>query len=231
MIKMQNKIVQVTDLRKQYPVGDVVINALCGINLEVEHGDFVVIQGSSGSGKSTLLHIIGCVDTPTSGKVKICDIDTANLNAGRLSKLRLHTIGFVFQHFYLLPTLTASENIELPMTEAGIPKAKRKERILALLESVGLSGRANHKPGQLSGGEQQRVAIARALANDPSIILADEPTGELDSITGNRITELLLELNQKYGKTTIVATHDDNFSKKAKRLIRIRDGSIVADVR
>lgn len=228
---MPNKIVQVTDLRKQYRVGEVVINALCGINLEVEQGDFAVIQGQSGSGKSTLLHIIGCVDMPTSGKVKICDIDTANLNAGRLASLRLHTIGFVFQHFYLLPTLTASENIELPMKEAGIPKAKRKERVSALLESVGLSGRANHKPGQLSGGEQQRVAIARALANDPSIILADEPTGELDSITGNRITELLVELNQKYGKTTIVATHDDNISIKAKRLIRIRDGSIVADVR
>ncbi|MDP2767738.1 MAG: ATP-binding cassette domain-containing protein, partial [Candidatus Methanoperedens sp.] len=136
-----------------------------------------------------------------------------------------------FQHFYLLPTLTASENIELPMIEAKIPKAKRKERVSALLESVGLSGRANHKPGQLSGGEKQRVAIARALANDPSIILADEPTGELDSITGNRITELLVELNQKYGKTTIVATHDDNISIKAKRLIRIRDGSIVDDVR
>ncbi len=228
---MPNKIVQVTDLRKQYRVGEVVINALRGINLEVDEGDFVVIQGQSGSGKSTLLHIIGCVDLPTSGTVKINGIDTTNLSSGRLAGLRLHTIGFVFQHFYLLPTLTASENIELPMREAGNPKAKRKERISALLESVGLSGRANHKPGQLSGGEQQRVAIARALANDPSIILADEPTGELDSITGNRITELLLELNQKYGKTTIVVTHDENMSIKAKRLIRIRDGSIVSDVR
>jgi putative ABC transport system ATP-binding protein len=228
---MPNNIIQVTDLRKQYLIGEVVINALCGINLEVESGEFVVIQGSSGSGKSTLLHIIGCVDVPSSGRVKICDMDTANLSKSRLANLRLHTIGFVFQQFYLLPTLTAYENIELPMKEAGITKDKRKERILALLESVGLSERSNHKPGQMSGGEQQRIAIARALANDPSIILADEPTGELDSITGNKITDLLLELNQKYGKTTIVATHDNNIFKKANRLIRIRDGSIVTDVR
>ena len=140
---MPDKIVQITDLRKQYHVGEVVINALCGINLEVEQGDFVVIQGSSGSGKSTLLHIIGCVDTPTSGSVMICGTDTSKLSAGNLTSLRLHTIGFVFQHFYLMPALTAYENIELPMTEAGIPKAKRNERILALLESVGLSGRAS----------------------------------------------------------------------------------------
>lgn len=227
---MPDKIVRITDLRKQHHVGEVVINALCGINLEVEQGDFVVIQGSSGSGKSTLLHIIGCVDTPTSGSVMICGTDTSKLSAGNLTSLRLHTIGFVFQHFYLIPALTAYENIELPMTEAGIPKAKRKERILALLESVGLSGREKHKPGQLSGGEQQRVAIARALANDPSIILADEPTGELDSNTGKKIIDLLFELNLKYGKTTIVVTHDENIFLKAKRLIRIRDGSIVSDV-
>ncbi|MCZ7393552.1 MAG: ABC transporter ATP-binding protein [Candidatus Methanoperedens sp.] len=227
---MADKIVQVTNLSKHYRVGEVVIDALRGVNLEVEQGEFVVIQGPSGSGKSTLLHIIGCVDVPTSGSVKINGYDTTNLSAGRLSNLRLHTIGFVFQHFFLLPTLTAYENIELPMQEAKISKDKRKERVLALLDSVGLSGRANHRPGQLSGGEQQRVAIARALANDPSLILADEPTGELDSSGGSKIIELLINLNQKYGKTTIVVTHDENISRKAMRIIKIRDGSIVTDV-
>lgn len=208
-----------------------IIDALRGIDLEIEHGDFSVIQGSSGSGKSTLLHIIGCVDVPTSGRVMINGIDTVNLKSDRLAGLRLHTIGFVFQHFYLLPMLTAYENIELPMKEARVPKTKRKERVLDLLESVELSDRADHRPGQLSGGEQQRVAIARALANDPPLILADEPTGELDSITGSRILKLLAELNQEFGKTTIIVTHDENLSKKANRIIKIRDGRIVSDAR
>lgn len=158
-------------------------------------------------------------------------IDTVNLKSDRLAGLRLHTIGFVFQHFYLLPMLTAYENIELPMKEARVPKTKRKERVLDLLESVELSDRADHRPGQLSGGEQQRVAIARALANDPPLILADEPTGELDSITGSRILKLLAELNQEFGKTTIIVTHDENLSKKANRIIKIRDGRIVSDAR
>lgn len=228
---MTRKIVQVDNLSKHYRVGEILIDALRGIYLEIEEGEFVVIQGPSGSGKSTLLHIIGCVDVPTSGNVKINGTDTANLSPSRLAKLRLHTIGFVFQHFYLLPTLTAYENIELPMQEAKIPKDERKKRVLSLLESVGLSGRANHRPGQLSGGEQQRVAIARALANDPSLILADEPTGELDSVAGNRIIELLVELNQKYGKTTVVVTHDENISRNRSRSIKIRDGRIVSDVR
>ncbi|KCZ72811.1 ABC-type antimicrobial peptide transport system, ATPase component [Candidatus Methanoperedens nitroreducens] len=228
---MADKIVQVTNIYKQYRVGEVIIDALRGIDLEIEHGDFSVIQGSSGSGKSTLLHIIGCVDVPTSGRVMINGIDTVNLKSDRLAGLRLHTIGFVFQHFYLLPMLTAYENIELPMKEARVPKTKRKERVLDLLESVELSDRADHRPGQLSGGEQQRVAIARALANDPPLILADEPTGELDSITGSRILKLLAELNQEFGKTTIIVTHDENLSKKANRIIKIRDGRIVSDAR
>ncbi len=230
IIMADDKIIQVNNLSKQYRIGEIVINALQGIDLEVEHGEFVVIQGPSGSGKSTLLHIIGCVDIPTSGIVKINGIDTTNLSASKLAKLRLHTIGFVFQHFYLLPTLTAYENIELPMIEAKIQKTRRKERVLSLLESVGLSKRANHRPGQLSGGEQQRVAIARALANDPPLILADEPTGELDSITGKKIVELLFKLNQEYGKTTILVTHDESASRKQSRIIKIRDGRIVSDV-
>ncbi|MCZ7355896.1 MAG: ABC transporter ATP-binding protein [Candidatus Methanoperedens sp.] len=228
---MSRKIVQITNIHRQYRVGEVVIEALRGIDLEVEEGEFVVVQGSSGSGKSTLLHIIGCVDVPSSGSVKINGTDTANLSADRLANLRLHALGFVFQHFYLLPTLTAYENIELPMKEAKIPKNARKERVLSLLESVGLSNRANHRPGQLSGGEQQRVAIARALANDPPLILADEPTGELDSIMGNRIIDLLIELNKKYGKTTIVVTHDESLSRIPARIIKIMDGRIISDVR
>ncbi len=228
---MPDKIVHIKDVHKRYRVGEVVVDALRGIDLEVEKGDFVVIQGPSGSGKSTLLHIMGCVDLPTSGKVEINGVDTSNLSTGRLANLRLHTIGFVFQHFYLLPTLTAFENIELPMKEARVPKKERKERVTALLAAVGLSERANHRPGQLSGGEQQRVAIARALANDPVLILADEPTGELDSGSGNRIIGLLDELNQKFGRTTIVVTHDENISGNKKRMIKIRDGRIISDVR
>ncbi len=228
---MSKKMVEIANIHRQYRVGEVVIEALRGIDLEVEEGEFVVVQGPSGSGKSTLLHIIGCVDVPSSGSVKINGIDTVDLSADRLANLRLHTLGFVFQHFYLLPTLTAYENIELPMKEAKIPKDARKERVLSLLESVGLSDRSNHRPGQLSGGEQQRAAIARALANDPPLILADEPTGELDSITGNRIIDLLIELNKKYGKTTIVVTHDENLSRIPARIIKIMDGRIVSDVR
>ncbi len=230
-VRMSKKMVEIANIHRQYRVGEVVIEALRGIDLEVEEGEFVVVQGPSGSGKSTLLHIIGCVDVPSSGSVKINGIDTVDLSADRLANLRLHTLGFVFQHFYLLPTLTAYENIELPMKEAKIPKDARKERVLSLLESVGLSDRSNHRPGQLSGGEQQRAAIARALANDPPLILADEPTGELDSITGNRIIDLLIELNKKYGKTTIVVTHDENLSRIPARIIKIMDGRIVSDVR
>lgn len=224
------KIVEVSKVRKQFKVGEVVIEPLKGIDFDIESGDFAVIQGPSGSGKSTLLHIIGCVDVPTSGTVKINGSDTSLLDNRGLANLRLHTIGFVFQHFHLLPTLTAFENIELPMIEAKVPKKIRQKRVVSLLGSVGLSDRAKHIPRQMSGGEQQRVAIARALANNPSLILADEPTGELDSITGGRIMELLMELNKNPGTTTIVVTHDENISKKAKHIIRIRDGSIINDV-
>jgi len=228
---MADSILKITNITRVFRVGEVRIEALRGIDLEIERGEFAVVQGPSGSGKSTLLHIIGCVDVPSSGSVKINGIDTMGLSASKLSKLRLHTLGFVFQHFYLIPTLTAYENIELPMIEAKIRKKERKERVLSLLGSVGLLDRSNHRPGQLSGGEQQRVAIARALANDPQLILADEPTGELDSITGNRIIDLLLELNRKYGKTTIVVTHDENISRIPGRIIKIMDGRIISDVR
>ncbi|MBU3966449.1 MAG: ABC transporter ATP-binding protein [Euryarchaeota archaeon] len=218
-------------LYKTYWLDEIKIQSLIDINLSIEQGEFVAIKGPSGSGKSTLLHLLGCIDTPTMGNVFIKDINVSTMKANALRELRLRELGFVFQHFYLLPVLTAQENIELPMKEAGLPKAQRKQRTMELLDAVGLRERANHMPGQLSGGEQQRIAIARALANNPSIILADEPTGELDSASGRTILELLLKINREYGKTIIVVTHDDSLARQATRIIKLHDGRIVSDVR
>ena len=224
-------IVKLNNLNRLYTHGNNRVQALKDINLEVEKGEFVAITGPSGSGKSTLLHNIGCIDLPSSGKVFLNGIDMSKFTFKELSKFRLHSIGFVFQHFYLLPSLTAFENIELPLQEAGVNKKKRTERVKYLLNAVGLENRSSHRPDQLSGGEQQRVAIARALANDPPLILADEPTGELDSKTGTKIIDILIDINKNQGKTILVVTHDENISKRASRVIRLIDGSIVSDVR
>jgi putative ABC transport system ATP-binding protein len=224
-------IIKLNNLNKFYSNGNNRVHALKDINFEVENGEFVAITGPSGSGKSTLLHNIGCIDKPSSGNVFFNGIDVSKFSSGELAKFRLNSIGFVFQHFYLLPSLTAFENIELPLQEAGVSKKKRTERVKYLLEAVGLYDRSSHRPGQLSGGEQQRVAIARALANDPPLILADEPTGELDSKTGTKIIDILIDINKNQGKTTLVVTHDENISKRASRVIRIIDGSMVSDVR
>ena len=224
-------IIKLSTLNKFYSNGNNRVHALKDINFEVENGEFVAITGPSGSGKSTLLHNIGCIDKPSSGNVFFKGIDVSKFSSGELARFRLKSIGFVFQHFYLLPSLTAFENIELPLQESGINKKKRKERVKYLLDAVGLDDRSSHRPEQLSGGEQQRVAIARALANDPPLILADEPTGELDSKTGNKIIDILVDINKNQGKTTLVVTHDENISKRASRVIRIIDGSIVSDVR
>jgi len=218
-------------LYKTYWLDEIKIQSLIDINLSIEQGEFVAITGPSGSGKSTLLHLLGCIDTPTIGNVFIKEINVSTLKANSIRELRLRELGFVFQHFYLLPVLTAQENIELPMKEAGLPKLARKQRTMELLDAVGLRDRANHMPGQLSGGEQQRIAIARALANNPSIILADEPTGELDSANGRMILELLTHINKEYGKTVIVVTHDDSLARQATRIIKLHDGRIVSDVR
>jgi len=223
-------LIKIVEVSKTYWQDETRIQALNNINLSIEQGEFVAITGPSGSGKSTLLHILGCIDTPTIGKVFINDVDVSKMNGHALTKLRLHEIGFVFQQFYLLPTLTAYENIELPLLEAGVPKKIRKGRIMELLGAVGLNERAKHRPGQLSGGEQQRVAIARALANNPAIILADEPTGELDSANGRNILELLVRINREYGKTLIVVTHDESIARHAGRVIKLRDGRIINDV-
>lgn len=222
--------IKTLELSKTYRMDEVYIHALDNINITIEQGEFVVITGPSGSGKSTLLHILGCIDRPTQGKVLINDVEVSKMNVNALAKLRLQELGFVFQQFYLLPALTAYENIELPMNEAGVPKGMRRKRIMELLEALGLSERAKHRPGQLSGGEQQRVAIARALANDPSIILADEPTGELDSANGKKILDILARINREYGKTIVMVTHDDSVALRAMRIIRLQDGKLVGDV-
>ncbi len=224
-------LIKTVELSKTYRLDETYIQALADINLSIEQGEFIAITGPSGSGKSTLLHILGCIDRPTGGKIFIKDMETSRMNVKAMTGLRLRELGFVFQHFYLLPALNACENIELPMKEAGIPREMRKKRTMELLDAVGLSERARHMPGQLSGGEQQRVAIARALANDPPIILADEPTGELDSASGRNILELLTRINREYGKTIIVVTHDDSIAKRAMRMIRLQDGRMVSDVR
>jgi putative ABC transport system ATP-binding protein len=223
-------LIKAEELSKVYKLDETYIRALDSINISIEQGEFVAITGPSGSGKSTLLHILGCIDKPSKGKVFIKELEVSKMSNHALTKLRLHELGFVFQNFYLLPALSAYENIELPLKEAGFSKEMRRKRINELLEAVGLSERARHMPGQLSGGEQQRVAIARALANNPSIILADEPTGELDSTNGRNILDLLTRINREYDKTVVVVTHDDSVALRAKRILKLQDGKLVGDV-
>jgi len=222
-----NGLIEAIGVSRTYDLGETRICALKDINLSIARGEFVAITGPSGSGKSTLLHLIGSIEQPTTGKILIDGENTGGMSHRALSRLRLHKIGFVFQHFYLLATLTAYENIELPMKEARLSRALRRDRVQELLVAVGLEDRGRHRPNQLSGGEQQRVAIARALANDPPTILADEPTGELDTRTGSAIIDLLTEINQKYGKTIVVVSHDPEIARRAKRVVELRDGAIV----
>ena len=200
-------VIQARNVTKQYRIDNITINALSDINLEIEAGEFVAIKGPSGSGKSTLLHLLGCVDRPSSGDIFINHKNTSDLSAGKLVRLRLMQIGFVFQQFYLLPALTAFENVELPMREAWVSKKERKKRTLDLLDSIGLADRAKHMPSQLSGGEQQRVAIARALANNPAIIVADEPFTNLDFVLKQKIIQDLKK-RQKKGLSMILISHD-----------------------
>ena len=220
-------MIELYDVHKAYKIGDNIIRALNGVNLKVDKGEFISIVGPSGSGKSTLLNIIGCIDTPTSGKVIIDSQDVSNLRDRGLTKIRLRKIGFIFQQFYLIPTLNALENIELPMKEAKMGRDARRKRALALLDQVGLGERKGHYPSQLSGGEQQRVAIARSLANSPQMILADEPTGEIDTKTSEKIVSLLHNLNKKENLTLIIVTHDLKIAGYADRSITIEDGKIV----
>jgi putative ABC transport system ATP-binding protein len=204
------------------------VTALCDISLSIAADEYVGVVGPSGCGKSTLLHVLGCVDVPTSGEVRFQDRDVSSLADAERSRLRLREIGFVFQRFFLLPMLTAWENVELPQAEAGVPRAARRMRTGELLEYVGLAGRAGHRPSELSGGEMQRVAIARALANRPRLLLADEPTGELDQRTGDQIVALLDRLHAD-GTAVVVVTHDSAVAARAHRLLKMRDGQIVED--
>ncbi|HEX2602925.1 MAG TPA: ABC transporter ATP-binding protein [Gemmatimonadaceae bacterium] len=219
-------IVSVRDVHRDYPVGAERVHALQGVNLDVARGDYVAIVGPSGCGKSTLLNLIGAIDHPTSGTVTIGGRHVESMSDREATQFRLRNIGFVFQRFYLLPILSAVENVALPMAEAGVQKQDRRRRAAELLEYVGLGGRLRHRPSELSGGEQQRVAIARALANRPSLLLADEPTGELDARTGTEIIRLFQRLNED-GATLVVVTHDEDLASAARRKIHMRDGRVV----
>ncbi|MBE0512666.1 ABC transporter ATP-binding protein [Candidatus Bathyarchaeota archaeon] len=221
-------VVETINLRKTYMLGKVPVNALQGVNLKVEKGDFLAILGPSGSGKSTLLNMIGALDKPTEGKVFIEGVDVSTLNGTGLADLR-QRIGFVFQFFNLIPRLTAKGNVELTMAILGLGKNERRKRAKELLETVGLKERANHKPAELSGGERQRVAIARALANNPKFLLMDEPTGNIDSKTANEIIELIKRLNEEKGVTIIIVTHDQQITSQTKRTVQMLDGLIIKE--
>ncbi len=220
------KIIEITNVYKNYSLGDVEVKVLKGIDLEVQEGEFLSIMGPSGSGKSTLMNIIGCLDKPTSGQYFLDNIDISSLDGDSLAEIRNTKIGFVFQNFNLIPRTTAVENVELPILYSKNNHKEIRKRALESLELVGLADRINHTPSQLSGGQQQRVAIARAIVNNPSIILADEPTGNLDSSTSEEVLKILSDLNDE-GKTIIMITHDDEVSAIAKKTIRIRDGQVV----
>lgn len=213
---------------RRYRMGDAEVEAVRGIDLEIPRGSFAAITGPSGCGKSTLLHLLGAVDVPTSGRVLIDGYNPATMRDRDATAFRLRHIGFVFQRFYLMPTLSARENVELPMAEAGMSVAARRARAADLLAYVGLDARQHHRPTQLSGGEQQRVAIARALANTPTLLLADEPTGELDATTGARLLELFAKLHQD-GTTLVFVTHDAVVASAAERIIRLQDGRVLSD--
>jgi len=223
------KIIKLENTWKVYQLGKVELIALKNVNLDVNPGDFVTIMGASGSGKSTLLNIIGCLDSPTKGKVFLKNKDTSLLSEDELSQLRGKTIGFVFQEFNLLPNLDALENVMMPMIFQGTPIEQRKKRAHDLLVSVGLGARIYHQPAELSGGERQRIAIARAFANDPELVIADEPTGNLDSTTGKKIMEILTDFHKREGKTIIVVTHDPHIAEYSEKIVDIKDGEITID--
>lgn len=223
-------LIQLENIYKIYKLGDTEVHALDGITLAIEQGEFIAIIGPSGSGKSTLMNILGCLDTPTEGSYLFEGRDMSKLSDDQLAIIRNKHIGFVFQSFNLLPKLDAVENVEVPLTYAGKKGTARRERAVKMLEMVGLGDRIHHKPKELSGGQQQRVAIARALSTDPPVILADEPTGNLDTKSGTEIMQILKELN-KSGKTVILITHDINIAKQARRNVHIQDGKIIEDVK
>lgn len=228
---MSDQVIVTKDLRKIYQMGQIEVRALDGVSFSIDRGDVVAIMGASGSGKSTLMNLLGCLDRPTSGDYLLDGEEVQTLDDDQLASIRNRKVGFVFQSFNLLPRATALSNVELPMRYAGMVKKERLERAEEALNSVGLNDRIHHRPTELSGGQQQRVAVARALVNDPAILMADEPTGNLDSKSGKEIMELLLELNRTRGTTLIVVTHDPAIAAHTRRVIRLRDGVIEEDKR
>lgn len=223
-------MIELTGIQRRFQVGDQEVRALDDLNVRIESGEYVAIMGPSGSGKSTLLNVIGLLDRPTQGTYVLDGRETTQLNDDELAHTRARKIGFIFQSFHLVPRLTAFENIELPMTLAGVPAVERRPRVQALLDSLSLQDRAHHKPNQLSGGQRQRVAIARAMVMQPTVLLADEPTGNLDHKSGKEVLQAIEAMNAQ-GITLIVVTHDEEVALRAARNIRMRDGKIVEDVR
>ena len=228
---MSVPVVRTVDLCKEYAMGDQVVHALAGVSLTIENGEFVAVTGPSGSGKSTFMHIVGLLDSPTSGQYELDGVEVGTLNRVALAALRCRKLGFVFQAYNLLARTSAVENVELPLLYAGVPDAERRRRATAALGIVGLSERLFNEPNQLSGGQQQRVAIARAIVNEPSLILADEPTGALDSKSNDDVMALFRHLNTEKGITILLVTHDPGIAAHADRLISFRDGAVISDER
>jgi putative ABC transport system ATP-binding protein len=219
-------LIEIQDLVKVYEMGNVQVRALDGVSVDVDRGEFLAVMGPSGSGKSTLMNLIGCLDTPTSGTYRLNAQEVSTLDDDELARIRNREIGFVFQTFNLLSRTSALENVEVPLVYAGMPRQERHRRAKEVLEQVGLGDRMHHQPSELSGGQRQRVAVARALVNKPSILLADEPTGNLDSRTGEEIMTLFDELNE-HGNTIVLVTHEEDIARHARRVVRLRDGKVV----
>lgn len=228
---MSEFAVQAENVHKSYLLGATAVGALRGVDLGIRHGEFVALMGPSGCGKTTLLNLIGALDLPSRGSIQVDGVDLLRLSENQLADLRRDRIGIVFQFYNLIPTLTACENVEIPMQFKGVGRAPRRQRALALLERVGLKDRAEHKPSELSGGEQQRVAVARALANQPALVLLDEPTGDLDSATGQEIVTLLCDLNAREKVTLVIATHDASIAQRSGRVVQLRDGQVKEDAK
>ncbi|GAA6395038.1 Macrolide export ATP-binding/permease protein MacB [uncultured Flavonifractor sp.] len=221
-------LIELKDIYKIYPMGEETVHALDGVNITIDQGEFVAIVGSSGSGKSTAMNIIGCLDVPTSGTYHLGGVDVSTMEDDQQADIRNKMLGFIFQQYNLIPKLSVLENVELPLLYAGVPADQRRERAIRSLERVGLADKKKNLPSQLSGGQQQRVSIARALAGDPSVILADEPTGALDSKTGREVLGFLKKLNRE-GDTVVLITHDNSIAVKADRIIRLQDGKVIYD--